>query len=313
MAIFGPHPLLTVTVEARGAGDDVHLHPGGQGVWVARMAAELGARPILCGFVGGETGAVLRPLLEALPAELRLVESAAGSGCIVFDRREGERRVVAQALAAEPSRHEVDDLFSNTCAAALDADVLVICNPFPGDALPLEIYGNLAGDVGANGVQVLVDLSSPRLESALEGRPALAKLNDWELAQYVSGPVEGPDLMRAAERLRERGAGAVVVTRAGEPALALVGDEALWVVPPTFGRGAREGCGDSMMGALAATLAAGGGWHRALTVGAAAGAANFLRHGLGTAARGVVAELEPRVALQPYEPDRALSAPQAGE
>lgn len=314
MAIFGPHPLLTVTIEARGSGrDDVHLHAGGQGVWVARMVAELGAQPILCGFLGGETAALLRPLLEELPAELRLVESGAGSGCIVFDRRDGERRAIAQALADPPSRHEMDDLFSAACAAALDADVLVVCNPFPGDALPLEVYGNLVGDVGGNGVPVLVDLSSPRLESALEGGPALVKLNDWELAQFVDGPVEDGALLAAAQRLVERGAGAVVVTRAGEPALALRDGETLWAIPPTFARGSREGCGDSMMGAMAATLAAGGDWRRALTLGTAAGAANFLRHGLGTGARSVVEELEPKVALRPYESGTAAPPAQTGE
>jgi 1-phosphofructokinase len=39
IAVFGPCPLLTVTVEALpGDRDDIHLHPGGQGVWVTRMA-----------------------------------------------------------------------------------------------------------------------------------------------------------------------------------------------------------------------------------------------------------------------------------
>ena len=67
VAIFGPHPLLTVTIERRGRSDDVHLHAGGQGVWVARMAGELGAEPVLCGFVGGETGALLERCSTRLP------------------------------------------------------------------------------------------------------------------------------------------------------------------------------------------------------------------------------------------------------
>jgi hypothetical protein len=33
----------------------------------------------------------------------------------------------------------VDDLVSVTCSAALEADALVVCNPFPGDALPLDV------------------------------------------------------------------------------------------------------------------------------------------------------------------------------
>jgi hypothetical protein len=53
-----------------------------------------------------------------------------------------------------------------------------------------------------------------------------------------------------------------------------------------------------MMGALAAALARDLGWEEALVLGAAAGAANFLRNGLGTAGRPVVETLAGRVQLR---------------
>ena len=300
VAIFGPHPLLTVAVEERaGTGDDIHLHAGGQGVWVARMVAELGATPTLCCFVGGETGALVSALLRGTAGELRLVTTSAASGAYVVDRRSGERALVANQFATSPSRHELDELFTTTVAASLESDVLVVCNPFPGDVLPLEVYGNLVADVESNGTPALVDLSSPRLDSALEGRPHLVKLNDWELAEYVKGPVGEPSERRAAvDRLRCAGARTVIVTRAGEPAYVL-GEGGEWeLVPPAFARGAREGCGDSMMGAIAASWAAGRDWRAALATGAAAGAVNFLRHGLGTGSRGVIEELAGQVELR---------------
>jgi 1-phosphofructokinase len=304
VAIFGPNPMLSITVESLSAigGDDIHLHPAGQGVWVARMAAELGAEATLCGFIGGEPGTVLRPLLEQHPIELRLVETDAATGVYIHDRRSGERVPVAQAAAPPPSRHEVDDLFSVACAAALDADVLAVCGPYPSEALPLEVYANLVADVKANGTPVLVDLSPPHLDRALEGGPDLVKINDWELARFVEGPVDGEARMRAAaERLLAAGAGGAIVTRAEEPALVVRGGQAWELVPPRFERGAREGCGDSMMGALAAGMAAGREWEQTLRVGAAAGAANFLRHGLGSADRNVVDDLARRVELRPLD------------
>jgi 1-phosphofructokinase len=301
VAVFGPHPMLSITVEALTAegGDDIHVHAAGQGVWVARMAAELGAKPVLCGFIGGETGTVLRPLLEQMAVELRLVETAEASGCYLHDRRDGERTPIAQSAAMPPSRHAIDELFSSTVAAALDSGVLAVCGPYPSEALPLEIYGNLVADVKANGTPVIVDLSPPRLDSALEGGPDLVKINDWELAKYVTGPVDTEERMRAAaRRLLDKGAGAAIVTRAEEPAMVLRGDEAWTLVPPRFERGSREGCGDSMMGALAACMAAGLGWEETLRTGAAAGAATFLRHGLGSGSRSVVEDLAQRVELR---------------
>ena len=117
VAVFGPHPMLSITIEALTAdgGDDIHVHAGGQGVWVARMAAELGAEPMLCGFIGGETGdgaaaaarascrsscAWSRPARQRLPT---CTTAAAASAC-------RSRR----APRMPPSRHELDDLFSLT-------------------------------------------------------------------------------------------------------------------------------------------------------------------------------------------------------
>lgn len=301
VAIFGPNPMLSITIEALTAdgGDDIHLHAAGQGVWVARMAAELGAAAVLCGFIGGEVGSVLHARLAELPVELRLVDTGAASGAYIHDRRGGERVPVAQSAAMPASRHEVDDLFSVACAAALDADVLALCGSYPAEAVPLEVYGNLVADVRANGTPVVADVSSKALQSALQGRPDVVKINDWELAGFVAGPVDGEARMRAAaERLLEAGAGAAIVTRADQPALVLRGEQAWELVPPRFERGAREGCGDSMMGGLAACMAAGLGWEETLRMGAAAGAANFLRHGLGSADRAVVDELARRVELR---------------
>ena len=289
-----------MTIERRGErGDDVHCHPAGQGIWLSRMAAELGAWPVLCSLAGGETGAVLEPLLERMTGERRLVRSAAGSGCYVTDRRNGDRRLLAQASAEPPSRHEADELITATTASALESDVLAVCNPYPGDVLPLDAYRDVVANARGAGIRVIADLSSPRIEAAAAAGPELVKLNDWELAAYVVGPVDTPARLRAAaEKLRALGAANVLVTRAGDPALALLGDDAWELVPPKFEAGSREGCGDTMMGAIAAALAWGEGLQEALILGAAAGAVNFLRHGLGTGSRREVEELSREVELR---------------
>lgn len=304
VAIFAPHPMLTVTIEPEGAEHhSIHFHAGGQGVWAAKSASALGARPVLCGFFGGETGSLLAPLLEQIvgPERMRLVHTATASGCYVTDRRSGERELVAMSVSEAPSRHELDELFSLVCAEAIDCGWLVVTNPMPGESLPIEIYGDLVGDVKANGARVLVDLSSPRLDSALHGEPDLVKLNDWELAGYVRGPVDtDARLLAGAGRIQEAGAATVLVTRGERPALVLHEGVAWQLTPPRFEKGFREGCGDAMMGAMAASMAQGADIERTLAIGAAAGAANFLRHGLGNVSREVVERLAEVVRLQPW-------------
>jgi 1-phosphofructokinase len=300
ITIFGPDPLLSVTIERRGDGEEIHVHAAGQGVWVAKMAAELGASPVLCSLLGGESGTTLRPLLEELPGERRIASTAGSTGCYVVDCRSGERRLLASALRPPPQRHELDDLVGVTCAAALESTALVLCNPFPPDGLPEEVYETLAGNARAAGIRLLVDLSSPRLDRTLSHRPELVKLNDWELAEYVAGPVDGPRALEAARRLQDAGAVSVAVTRAEAAILVVPGEgDPYEIVPPAFAVGYREGCGDTMMGAIAAGWARGLPLRDALVLGAAAGSANFLRHGLGTGTREVVEALAREIPVRP--------------
>lgn len=299
VTIFGPHPLVSVAVERDPAGDDeIHVHAAGQGVWVTRMAGALGAEPVLCCYLGGETAKVIRPLLDHLPGERRIVQTAGASGAYVYDRREGGRDPIAHALSPPPTRHEIDGLVAATVAAALETRLLVLCNPYPGDALAPEVYERIAGAVHAHGVRVLADLSAPRLDGALRGGVDVVKINDWELAELVQGPVErDADLVAAVGRIRERGPELVVITRGERPAAVFCGDERWELTAPAFDRGFREGCGDSMMGAMAAVTATGGDWPEALTIGAAAGAANFLRRGLGSGDPATIRELALAVTL----------------
>jgi 1-phosphofructokinase len=312
VAIFAPNPLLTVTLEAEGSDrESIHFHAGGQAVWVARMVACLGVRPVLCGFLGGESGELLLPLLERFSGDgdLRLVETASASGCYVTDRRSGHRELLAMKLSDAPSRHELDELFSLTCAQAIACGWLVVTNPMPGELLPVEIYRDLVADARAGGCRTLVDLSSPRLDSAIQGEPDVVRINDWELAEYVRGPVSTPELMQAgAQRLHDAGARSVIVTRGELPALVLHEGRFAQLTPPPFERGFREGCGDSMMGALTAAWARGESFEQSLKLGAAAGAANFLRRGLGGASREVVEQLAEQVALEASPADAGDAA-----
>jgi len=56
VCVLAPSPLLTVALEASdGPGDaELHLHPGGQGFWIAQLVGEVGADVVLCATFGGK-------------------------------------------------------------------------------------------------------------------------------------------------------------------------------------------------------------------------------------------------------------------
>jgi 1-phosphofructokinase len=80
VAVFDPTPVLTIVVESLDGKPDVHLHAGGQGVWVARMLVELDVRAHLCAPIGGETGVVLSGLARDEGIQLRSVDSPGSCG-----------------------------------------------------------------------------------------------------------------------------------------------------------------------------------------------------------------------------------------
>ncbi|WP_447001824.1 PfkB family carbohydrate kinase [Saccharothrix isguenensis] len=300
VAVFAPSPELTVTVEELDGTPDIHIHAGGQGVWMSRMIESLGAEVVLCSALGGETGQVLRNLIGV---ELKARDVAARNGGYVHDRREGGRDEVVRMPADPLSRHELDDLYEMTLMEALKAGVAVLSGPAADDTpVPDSVYERLAKDLGGNGCRVVVDLSGERLTAALAGGPTVVKVSHEELVSDGLADSDSlPDLVKGALKVADCGASAVVVSRAAEETLAWI-DGALYLVEvPDLSPVDTRGGGDSMTAGLAAGLALGNSIEESLKLGAAAGTVNVTRHGLGTGSGDVVRELVDRVRLKPWE------------
>ena len=276
LVVFAPSPLLTITVEAADTPEqEIHLHAGGQGFWVARMAALLGAEVSLCCTLGGESGAVLRALIARENVDLLGVECDAPNGVYIHARGgNGVREQIARTESGRLSRHEADELYGLALSAALDAGVALLTGVDPPSVLDSEIYRRLAGDLRSNGVRVIADLAGSCLKAALAGGLDLLKISDEEvIAEAVAGNCSRDDLLEALEKLHEDGAETVLISRAAQPALVLDGARGryLELTGPRVETLEPRGTGDSMFAALGASLAAGQELDIALRLAMAAG------------------------------------------
>ena len=127
--VFAPAPLLTVTIEQQGDVPELHLHPGGQGVWQTRMIAALGVPVTMCVGLGGEVGDAVRKLLDDEDVTVRTVRRESGTGWYVHDRRDGERTEIAEHPGAPMVRHDIDELYTVTLTEGLRAPVSVLSGP----------------------------------------------------------------------------------------------------------------------------------------------------------------------------------------
>lgn len=301
--VFAPAPQLTVTIEQHHDEPELHVHPGGQGIWQTRMITVLGAQVTLCTATGGEVGRVLSPLLADLPGvTLRLVNREHGSGWYVHDRRGGSRQEIAERPGSPLSRHELDELYNLTLAEGLRAGIAILSGPAHPSVIKAEVYGRLAADLRANGCQVIADLCSRQLSAVLEAGISVLKISHEELIADGKAPDGSTgSLVKALVELHENGAESVLVSRADMGALALFNGEIYNVALPRLTPAEHRGAGDSMTAGVAATLANGGSMEEAVRTGAAAGALNVTRHGLGTGHVDAVRVLTERVRLTPIE------------
>jgi 1-phosphofructokinase len=297
VAVLAPSPLLTVTVEeGPGAEPEVHLHAGGQGFWVSRMAVALGARVILCAPLGGESGSVLGPRMEDEGVEVRSVACRGSNAAYVHDRRGGSRTTLAETSSPTLERHEVDELYGVALTAGLDAEITLLTGPHHERVLPGDFYRRLAADLRANDRPVIADLTGEALEASLKGGLDLLKMSDEEAVE--GGFAEGREpeqLIAAVESLSRLGADSVLVSRGPRPALAWADGALLELTGPRFSALDHHGTGDAMFAAIGVALGDGRALPDALRLAVAAGALNVTRRGLGSGHRAEIERLLPHV------------------
>jgi 1-phosphofructokinase len=310
VAVFAPSPVVTITVEAGSESEpDIHLHAGGQGFWVARMAARLGAKVSLCVPLGGESGTVLRSLLAVEGISVLSVETQAANGAYIHDRRGGSRVVVAETSSPPLTRHELDDLYGVTLAAGMESDVALITGTRNPGILSAEVYERLCRDLRTNGRMVAADLSGEPLTAAVRGGVDFLKVSDEDLLLNGRMKTRGPQATaEVARALCEGGAANVLVSRSSEPAILLTGDRELEVDGPHFEPVDEHGAGDSLFAGIGVGIGGGLPMEAAVKLGVAAGALNVARHGLGTGHLREVASLCEQVRFDPLQVGGADSA-----
>lgn len=303
VTVFAPSPILTVTMEEDETDSAIHVHPGGQGVWQARMLLRLGVDVWMTCVLSGETGRVLHHLLGDEGINVDAVEREARGAAYVHDRRGGERVELAMDLGAPLGRHELDEVYGITLKRGIQTGLAILSGPAGEEALPADTYRRLASDLRAGGAKVIVDLAGERLLAAVEGGVDVLKVSHEELEQ--DGLISQPSvsqILGAMRELRDRGAECVIVTRADDPLLLLDAQGLIEVTSPRMEVVDTRGAGDSLTAGVAAGMAQGATARQAVTLGAAAGALNVTRHGLGTGDADAIEALRRSVVVRDLAP-----------
>lgn len=272
-----PNPSLDRTYEVpsldrgeviRATGE--RMDPGGKGVNVSRAVAAAGRRTVAVLPLGGAPGALVADLLDAQGIEVaRVAVAGATRSNIALAEADGILTKI-NAPGPELSSAEEELLLETVRIQSADASWIACCGSLPRGLAP-SWYAELVARAHAAGARIALDTSGPALLAALRERPDVVKPNAEELAEAVGRPLATVgDAVKAAEELREMGAGAVLASLGADGQI-LVDASGAW-----FGNArvdivrSNVGAGDS---SLAGFLIAGGNGPEALASAVAHGAA----------------------------------------
>jgi 1-phosphofructokinase len=280
---LNPSVDRTVEVETLARGEvmralGVRVDPGGKGINVSRALASHGLPTRAVVTLGGAEGEHLVALLRDTGIEIVAVpiHGAIRSNITVVEP-DGTTTKLNEP-GAQLSADELAAVFLAVRGAVESADWLVASGSLPPGA-PAAVYADLVRSLAGSGTRVAVDTSGAALQAVLAAGPALVKPNRDELAEVTGQPLRTiADVVEAACRLRDLGAGTVLASLGADGAVLVDDDGALHGATPAVAPISSVGAGDAM---LAGFLAAGGVGAKALIEGLAWGAAAVLQPGSG--------------------------------
>jgi tagatose 6-phosphate kinase len=262
---------------------------GGKGINVARVLHQLGIASTVTGLLGGARGAALEADLDAAGVAHSFSPIAGASRRSITVVDPDDAMVFNEpgpVVASEEWRHFLDryrDLLGAASAVTLSGSTP------PG--LDRSAYATLVGIAGAAAVPVVLDAGGPALTRALAQGPTVVAPNRAEVAETLERAIDGRTGLRAAaEELRARGAGSVVISD-GPDGLVCATRGGAWLArPPHRVTGNPTGAGDALTAALAAGLERADDWPEILRMGVGWAA--------GAVATHVAGEIDERVAAE---------------
>lgn len=257
--------------------------PGGKGINVSTVLANLGIESTALGFTAGFTGEEIVKRVQNLGFTCDFIRVPEGFSRINikmkdFDGTEinGKGPIIG-AAEVEQLFHRLDQL--------KEGDVLVLAGSIPA-SMPDSTYRDIMSRLSDKGILFVVDATGELLLNVLEYHPFLIKPNNHELGEIFGVQLKTREaVIPYARKLRERGARNVLVSMAGQGAVLVDENGAVYELPAPRGKLVNAvGAGDSMVAGFLAGWMLKKEYLHAFKMGIAAGSASAFSELLATEA-----------------------------
>ena len=255
--------------------------PGGKGLNVSMVLGNLGLENTAFGFAAGFTGAEIVRRVEEMGVKADFIPVSDGISRINLKLQSIDGTEI-NGCGPRIGEEAVEQLLEKLAVLG-EGDVLVLAGSIPR-SVPDDIYGEILRRLAGRAVLTVVDAERELLVKVLEYHPFLVKPNNHELGEIFGLELADREaVIPYAKRLREMGAGNVLVSLAGEGAVLAAEDGNIYEAPAPKGKLINGvGAGDSMVAGFLAGWMRKKDYRHAFHMGMAAGSASAFSEFLAT-------------------------------
>jgi 6-phosphofructokinase 2 len=270
--------------------------PGGGGINVCRIIAELGGQASAIWLRGGSSGAALEGLLDQAGVNHHPIDMAGSVRHSLYVAETSSDREYRFVLPGP----DVDDGPLQAVGDALadrELDWLVLSGSLPRGASP-ECYAKLAGRAGD--ARVVVDTSGEALEQITRAGVFMIKPNRRELSLLTGRDDLDSDkqIAQAARQVARDNPVRYVLVSLGAGGVLLTSEQATWRLhAPTVKVRSTVGAGDSLVAATVLGFSRGEDPPQAARLGVAAGSAAVMTEGTQLCRRADVEQLYDQIEI----------------
>lgn len=271
---------------------------GGKGINVSRQLRFLGASTVATGFLGGETGAMIRKSLEAdaIPHDFFETASLTREG-VTYREANGMVTSVFEPPGLVTAR-EAQQLVAKV-VEMMPRSSWVVCSGSSPCHEADDVFRRTIAEARRQGKKTVLDSYGLPLRQAWNEAPTLVKPNRHEYGTTFGKNLRGIRSIRGAiDEALELGIEYVVMTDGAGPTYA-GSREGYWKITSPRVRTINPiGSGDAMVAGMLYALEQGHSFERALVFGSAAGTANAQVWDVARSPLAEITALEPRIRIE---------------
>lgn len=230
----------------------VEYDAGGKGINVSKTIRELGGCSVATGFLGGNNGQVIANVLkeQGIACDFVWVSGETRTNTKVVED-DGTLTELNEPGALIQDK-DIQELKDKLLGYATQNTIFIFAGSVPA-GVPKDIYGELICLVKEKGADAILDADGEAFYQSVASGPDYIKPNRVELEEYFSLK-EGTDiaeLIKATEKLEQKGIKNIVVSMGKDGALFLMEDYKVRCPGLIVKAQSTVGAGDAMVAALA--------------------------------------------------------------